>query len=137
MREIVNGIFYVVRAGCPRVGIATGLVVIGELIGKGAAEERVAIGETVNLAARMQAVASPDSIVVGELTRQLAGAAFDYEDLGLRELKGIPGELRRPTPGVSLRDLLRRKRVADACPASAPGKVHCGRGWRPFVLLQK
>ena len=77
-----------------RVGIATGLVVIGELIGEGAAEERVAVGETLNLAARMQAVASPDCIVVGELTRHLAGAAFDYQDLGPRELKGIPGELR-------------------------------------------
>jgi class 3 adenylate cyclase len=77
-----------------RVGITTGLVVIGELIGEGAAEERVAVGETLNLAARMQAVASPDSMVVGELTRQLAGAAFDYQDLGPRELKGIPGELR-------------------------------------------
>jgi class 3 adenylate cyclase len=77
-----------------RVGIATGLVVIGELIGEGAAEERVAVGETLNLAARMQAVASPDCIVVGELTRHLAGAAFDYQDLGPRELKGIAGELR-------------------------------------------
>ncbi len=77
-----------------RVGIATGLVVVGELIGEGAAQERVAVGETLNLAARIQAVASPDFIVVGELTRHLAGAAFDYQELGLHELKGLPGELR-------------------------------------------
>jgi class 3 adenylate cyclase/predicted ATPase len=73
-----------------RVGIATGLVVVGELIGEGTAQERVAVGETLNLAARVQAVASPDSVVVPELTHRLAGAAFDYEDLGLHELKGIP-----------------------------------------------
>ena len=72
-----------------RVGIATGLVVVGELIGEGSAQERVAVGETLNLAARIQAVASPDSVVVPELTRRLAGAAFDYEELGQHELKGI------------------------------------------------
>ena len=72
-----------------RVGIATGLVVVGELIGEGSAQERVAVGETLNLAARIQAVAAPDSVVVPELTHRLAGAAFDYEELGLHELKGI------------------------------------------------
>jgi class 3 adenylate cyclase len=77
-----------------RVGIATGLVVVGELIGEGGAQERVAVGETLNLAARIQAVASPDWLVVAELTRRLAGAAFDYEDLGPHELKGIPDAAR-------------------------------------------
>jgi class 3 adenylate cyclase len=72
-----------------RVGIATGLVVVGELIGQGSAQERVAVGETLNLAARIQAVASPDSVVVSELTHRLAGAAFDYEALGLHGLKGF------------------------------------------------
>ena len=74
-----------------RVGIATGLVVVGELIGEGGAQERVAVGETLNLAARIQAVASPDWVVVAELTRRLAGVAFEYEGLGPHELKGIPG----------------------------------------------
>src|SRR5258705_14024236 len=74
-----------------RVGIASGLVVVGELIGEGGAQERVAVGETLNLAARIQTVASPDWVVVAELTRHLAGAAFEYEDLGPHELKGIPG----------------------------------------------
>ena len=72
-----------------RVAIATGLVVVGELIGEGDAQERVAVGETLNLAARIQGVASPDSVVVAELTRRLAGAAFEYEDLGPHELKGL------------------------------------------------
>src|ERR1700722_19436259 len=77
-----------------RVGIATGLVVVGELIGEGAAQERVAVGETLNLAARIQAVAPPESVVVPELTHRLAGAGFDYEELGLHELKGIPDAVR-------------------------------------------
>jgi hypothetical protein len=77
-----------------RVGIATGLTVVGESIGEGSAQERVAVGETLNLASRVQAAASPNSIVVAELTRTLAGAAFDYEDLGLHELKGIAGATR-------------------------------------------
>ena len=77
-----------------RVGIATGVVVVGELIGEGSSQERVAVGETLNLAARIQAVASPNSVVVPELTHRLAGAAFDYEELGLHELKGIPDAAR-------------------------------------------
>ena len=77
-----------------RVGIATGLVVVGELIGEGSAQERVAVGETLNLAARIQAVASPDSVAVAELTHRLASTAFDYEELGLHKLKGIPDAMR-------------------------------------------
>lgn len=77
-----------------RVGIATGLVVVGELIGEGGAQERVAVGDTLNLAARIQAAASPDTVVVGELTYRLAGAAFDYKDLGQHEFKGIPDAVR-------------------------------------------
>jgi class 3 adenylate cyclase len=77
-----------------RVGIATGLVVVGELIGEGGAQERVAVGETLNLAARIQAVAPPDTVVVGELTHRLAGAAFDYQGLGQHEFKGIPEAVR-------------------------------------------
>jgi class 3 adenylate cyclase/predicted ATPase len=77
-----------------RIGIATGLVVVGELIGEGAAQERVAVGDTLNLAARIQAATSPDTVGVGELTHRLAGAAFDYKDLGPHEFKGIPGSVR-------------------------------------------
>ncbi len=77
-----------------RIGIATGLVVVGELIGEGAAQERVAVGDTLNLAARIQAATSPDTLAVGDLTHSLAGAAFDYEDLGPHEFKGISGPTR-------------------------------------------
>ena len=77
-----------------RIGIATGLVVVGELIGEGAAQERVAVGDTLNLAARIQAATSPDTVAVGDLTHSLAGAAFDYEDLGPHEFKGISGPTR-------------------------------------------
>ena len=77
-----------------RVGIATGTVVVGELIGDGAAQERVAVGETLNLAARLQALAAPDSIVISEATWTLAGGAFNYEDLGPQTLKGISTPVR-------------------------------------------
>ena len=77
-----------------RVGIATGVVVVGELIGEGSSRERVAVGETLNLAARIQTIAPLDSVVVPELTHRLGGSAFDYEELGLHELKGIPDTVR-------------------------------------------
>ena len=70
------------------------MAVVGELIGEGTAQERVAVGDALNLAARIQAAASADTVVVGELTHRLAGAAFDYKDLGQHELKGIPGAVR-------------------------------------------
>jgi class 3 adenylate cyclase/tetratricopeptide (TPR) repeat protein len=73
-----------------RVGIATGLVVVGDLIGTTGSRETVAVGETLNLAARIQAAASANSVVVGSLTKRLAGGAFDYIDLGTQQLKGIP-----------------------------------------------
>ena len=72
-----------------RIGIATGTVVVGELIGEGASQERVAVGETLNLAARLQAIAAPDSVVISESTWNLAGGAFSYKDLGPQTLKGI------------------------------------------------
>jgi class 3 adenylate cyclase len=77
-----------------RVGIATGLVVVGDLIGSGEAQERGIVGETPNLAARIQAAAAPGSQVVSEATWRLARPAFEYEDFGPRELKGIPDTVR-------------------------------------------
>jgi predicted ATPase/class 3 adenylate cyclase len=74
-----------------RIGVATGLVVVGELIGEGSAQEKLAVGETLNLAARIQAAAAPNCLVVAESTRRLAGAVFSYDDLGQHELKGMPG----------------------------------------------
>jgi class 3 adenylate cyclase len=72
-----------------RIGIATGLVMVGELIGEGAAQEQTVIGETPNLAARLQALAAPGSVVISQATRRLAGGLFGLTDLGPRRLKGF------------------------------------------------
>ena len=77
-----------------RVGIATGVVVVGDLIGSGQAQERGIVGETPNLAARLQGVAEPNMVVIAEGTRKLLGNLFDLEDLGQKELKGIAGSTR-------------------------------------------
>ena len=77
-----------------RVGIATGLVVVGDLIGSGAAQEQAIVGETPNLAARLQGVAEPNSVVIAESTRRLLGNLFELGDLGLQDLKGISGPVR-------------------------------------------
>ena len=76
-----------------RVGIATGLVVVGDLIGSGASQEQAIVGETPNLAARLQGVAEPNSVVIAESTRKLVGNLFELDDLGLQELKGIAGSV--------------------------------------------
>ena len=77
-----------------RIGIATGLVVVGDLIGKGAAQEQAVVGETPNLAARLQVIADPGCVVVAENTRTLLGNLFEFQDLGFRDLKGVSGPVR-------------------------------------------
>ena len=77
-----------------RVGIATGLVVVGDLVGSGASQEQAIIGETPNLAARLQGIAEPNSVVVAESTRKLLGNLFDLQDVGAKDLKGIAGPVR-------------------------------------------
>ena len=77
-----------------RVGIATGLVVVGDLIGSGASQEQAIVGETPNLAARLQGIAEPNSVVIAESTRKLVGNLFELEDLGAQDLKGIAGPVR-------------------------------------------
>jgi class 3 adenylate cyclase len=72
-----------------RLGVATGLVVVGDLIGAGAAQERGVVGETPNLAARLQALAAPGTLVVAESTRRQIGALFEIEDLGPQPLAGF------------------------------------------------
>ena len=72
-----------------RIGVATGLVVVGELIGKGAVQERDVVGETPNLAARLQALAAPNSLVVADATRRQLGTLFELEDLGACQLAGF------------------------------------------------
>jgi class 3 adenylate cyclase len=77
-----------------RVGIATGLVVVGDLIGSGASQEQTIVGETPNLAARLQSIAEPNSVVISKSTRKLVGNLFEFEDLGSQELQGIAGAVR-------------------------------------------
>ena len=77
-----------------RVGIATGLVVVGDLIGSGESQERGIVGETPNLAARLQGIAQPNMVVIADATRKLLGNLFEFEGLGPTNLKGIPGPVR-------------------------------------------
>ena len=79
-------------AGVPlqlRVGIATGLVVVGDLVGGGSVQKHEVVGETPNLAARLQALAEPGTVVISSSTRRLTGGLFDYRDLGTVALKGF------------------------------------------------
>ena len=85
------------KSGAPlqtRVGIATGLVVVGDLIGSGEAQERGIVGETPNLAARLQGIAEPNTVVIAESTRKLLGNLFELQDLGAKDLKGIAEPVR-------------------------------------------
>jgi class 3 adenylate cyclase len=77
-----------------RVGIATGLVVVGEMSDAGGLRERGIVGETPNLAARLQGIAEPNSVVIAEDTRRLLGSLFELQDVGPQELKGIAGSVR-------------------------------------------
>jgi class 3 adenylate cyclase/predicted ATPase len=77
-----------------RVGIATGDVVVGDLIGAGAAQEQVVIGATPNLAARLQVLAKPDAVVISPDTKRMAGRLFEYVDLGTVQVRGFPYPIR-------------------------------------------
>ena len=77
-----------------RVGIATGIVVVGDLLGSGESHECGVVGDTPNLAARLQGIARPDTVVIAEGTRKLLGDLFELRDLPARHLKGIVGKTR-------------------------------------------
>jgi class 3 adenylate cyclase/predicted ATPase len=77
-----------------RVGIATGIVVVGDLLGSGEAQERGVVGDTPNLAARLQGIAAPGGVVISEGTRKLVGDLFELADLGAQDLKGVAGPTR-------------------------------------------
>jgi class 3 adenylate cyclase len=101
-----------------RVGIATGLVVVGDLIGAGASQEQAIVGETPNLAARLQGVAEPNSVVIAESTRTLVGNLFELQDLGAKDLKGISGLVRawvavRPSSAESRFEAFHASGVTD------------------------
>src|SRR5258705_2483522 len=77
-----------------RIGVATGMVVVGDLVGSGEAQEHDIVGEAPNLAARLQTIAEPNTVVIAEATRRLLGNLFELRDLGPRVLKGIAAPLR-------------------------------------------
>ena len=122
--NVRTGEFYVFRAKATvgdlkthaalqtRVGIATGLVVVGDLIGSGESQERAIVGETPNLAARLQVIAEPNSVVIAESTRKLLGNLFELEDLGANDLKGIS---RAPRSLGCIATLIGRKPLRGTC----------------------
>jgi class 3 adenylate cyclase/predicted ATPase len=77
-----------------RIGVATGIVIAGDLIGKGPSEESAVVGETPNLASRLQELAPPDSVVISSRSRRLVGDLFDFDDLGRHSLKGFARPVR-------------------------------------------
>ncbi|HEY1328477.1 MAG TPA: adenylate/guanylate cyclase domain-containing protein [Casimicrobiaceae bacterium] len=103
-----------------RVGIDTGVVVVGDMVAEGTTEHASVVGETPNVAARLQALAAPNQIVVGELTHGLARASFAFRDLGEHALKGLP---------VSLRvwHVLGERETADVAPARVGAASLVGR----------
>lgn len=95
-----------------RIGIATGLVVVGDIVGEGMSEEWAASGETPNLAARLQSIAPPNAIIISETSYRVLGHLFEYEDLGRRRLKGFPEPVQmwrilRPAQTTSRFDAMR------------------------------
>ena len=77
-----------------RIGLATGLVIVGDLIGAGAAQEQAVVGETPNLAARLQSLARPGALMIDANTRRLVGDLFEFHDLGGVEVKGFAEAVR-------------------------------------------
>ena len=102
-----------------RVGIATGPVVVGETGGGDPSVPKTAVGETPNLAARVQGMAEPDTVAIGGITRGLIGSAFELEGLGAHSLKGIanPVELYRVLGDIGSGEPVR----GDLCGSSDPG----------------
>jgi class 3 adenylate cyclase len=125
-----------------RLGIATGLAVVGDLIGEGAAQERGVVGETPNLAARLQALATPNTLVIAEGTRRQIGELFDLEDLGPQQLAGfaepqrawrVLGESGEVSRFEALRSgetpLVGRDEEIDCCGAAGSRQKAAKDGW--------
>jgi class 3 adenylate cyclase/tetratricopeptide (TPR) repeat protein len=115
-----------------RIGVATGMVVVGDLVGSGEAQEHDIVGETPNLAARLQAIAEPNTVVIAEATRRLLGNLFELRDLGPKELKGIAGP-------VKAFAVLWASSVASRFEAMHPGGMTAlvGRGEELELLLRR
>ena len=107
-----------------RVGIATGLVVVGDLLGSGAAREQAVVGETPNLAARLQALAEPDSVVIAEATRRLVGGLFECA----RPRRGRGQGLRRAGAGLPRPRRRRGGEPVRGVPRRGPGAAGRARG---------
>ena len=111
-----------------RIGIATGPVVVGETGAGDASVPKLAVGETPNLAARLQGLAGPDEIVIAPATRQLAGGLFCYADLGKHALKGIVAPVQAwQVTGVSEiegRFEARGARIAALVPVGRRASIH-------------
>ena len=115
-----------------RVGIATGLVVVGELIGEGSAQEQVVVGETPNLAARLQGVAAPGQVLIAESTRRLVAGGFDLASSGSRVLKGL-------AEPVEAHVVLAERRLANRFEARAKVALHplFGRDHELALLMER
>jgi class 3 adenylate cyclase len=96
-----------------RVGIATGLVVVGDLIGEGSAQEQSVVGETPNLAARLQTLAEPDAVVIAAGTRRLIGDLFEYRDSAPSRSRASPRRCRRGRCCVRAPSRAGSRRCAD------------------------
>src|ERR1700719_576643 len=129
-----------------RTGVATGLVVVGDLLGEGAAKEESVVGETPALAARLQALAPPDGIAIGTSTRRLIEGRFELEYLGMCDLKGLPGprpvwRVLRETAAESRFDATHHSALTDAIGRENELSLLLGRwqtacdGERQMVLL--
>jgi class 3 adenylate cyclase len=120
-----------------RVGVATGQVVVGDLVGEGAAQKEAVVGETPNLAARLQGLAAPGSVVISQATRRLVGGLFELADLGPQRLKGFadrcgPGGWSGPAPprAASKRCIRRDSRPWSAASTSSVSCSSAGPGPR-------
>ena len=101
-----------------RIGIATGVVVVGDLVREGVTQEKAAVGETTNLAARLQSLAEPNTLLICPETHRLVGALFDYRDLGRQTLKGFanPVHVRLVTGASRVENRFEARRAEPAGP---------------------
>jgi class 3 adenylate cyclase len=101
-----------------RIGVATGLVVVGDLVREGVTQEKAAVGETTNLAARLQSQAEPNTLLICPETHQLVGALFDYHDLGRQTLKGFahPVHVRQVVGASRVENRFEARRAALTTP---------------------
>lgn len=104
-----------------RIGIHTGLVVIGDM-GGGGRQEQLALGETPNVAARLQGLAAPDTVAISAATFQLVRGYFTYQELGAHALKGL-------TPPVQVYRILEESEVHLSNGGASPGRLCPGSGW--------